>query len=285
MEYRSSRHHYIPKFLSKGFCNKNGLLYIYDKKKDLILKSPRSPKSIFHEEDRNTVEIDSTTKSSILEDVLFQELDNQSAETVIRLQKLDIKKNKLLLDDEVARLQFFIINLFWRLPTTDYAAYDLMYRASKNEKNKFQNDLINDPSWQKILRSGLYKETIDQDQTEPNKPDEYFAYIAEFEQELFVIGDFPMLYKNRLSKFTDLVRMDFRMALTSNRIFSYSTEPLEKFKKSMFLRYNASIIDQSKQYIACGNLAVLQGSVEFYRILKEEKVEYNIKRELFLPQN
>ncbi|WP_367892763.1 DUF4238 domain-containing protein [Flavivirga aquimarina] len=33
MNNNSSRHHYIPKFLIKKFCNNNGKTYVYKKRK------------------------------------------------------------------------------------------------------------------------------------------------------------------------------------------------------------------------------------------------------------
>ena len=60
---RSKRHHYIPKFLIKEFTDEQGLLYIYDKIKDKFLTNKRSPKSIFFENDRNTIVYDESKKT------------------------------------------------------------------------------------------------------------------------------------------------------------------------------------------------------------------------------
>ena len=111
---RSKRHHYIPKFLIKEFTDEQGLLYIYDKIKDKFLTNKRSPKSIFFENDRNTIVYDESKKTSLIEDDFFMELDNISAKIITIFQKE--KNNKELLNvDNLALLDFFIINLFWRL--------------------------------------------------------------------------------------------------------------------------------------------------------------------------
>ena len=78
----SVRHHYIPKFLSSGFTNADGLLFIYDKNKDRILSTPKPPKSIFFEHERNTLEVTSESKSSFIEDFLYSDIDKPKKYTV-----------------------------------------------------------------------------------------------------------------------------------------------------------------------------------------------------------
>ncbi|MCK5214372.1 MAG: DUF4238 domain-containing protein [Candidatus Omnitrophica bacterium] len=41
------RHHYIPVFYLKGFTNKEGILYVYDKDRDPVFES--SPEGIAYE--------------------------------------------------------------------------------------------------------------------------------------------------------------------------------------------------------------------------------------------
>lgn len=43
LKIKSSRHHYIPKFLLEGFTNSEGFLYIFDKKQNKIIGKPQSP--------------------------------------------------------------------------------------------------------------------------------------------------------------------------------------------------------------------------------------------------
>jgi hypothetical protein len=49
----------------------------------------------------------------------------------------------------------------------------------------------------------------------------------------------------------------------------------------MSFNYNATIIEQSKKYVASNNLKLLQLSVEFYKKLKEKHMQYFIKNEIF----
>ncbi|WP_456423516.1 DUF4238 domain-containing protein [Lutibacter sp.] len=276
----SKRHHYIPKFLIKEFTDEQGLLYIYDKTKDKFLDNKRSPKSIFFENDRNTIVYDESKKTSLIEDDFFMKLDNISAKIITTLQKE--KNNKeLLTEDNLTLLDFFIINLFWRLPLTDFAVKDLIQRAKITSSGIEPDEIKNDLGWNKMLRIGLYKETIEQMKNSPTKRKEYCARMTEFEKDLFVIGDYPFLFKNHLGKFTDLVEDDYLIAISSKRIISSSSNKLPNFNINMFLNYNAAIIDQSKQYIASNDLKTLKGSVEFYKKAKNENLLYFSKKKLF----
>ncbi|TQO36717.1 uncharacterized protein DUF4238 [Arenibacter algicola] len=276
----SKRHHYIPKFLIKEFSNEDGLLYVYDKEKDRILEKPRSPKSIFFENERNTITINEKEKSSLIEDVFFKKLDDTSSKYIKELQSSKIVP-ELLSDDNLAQLQFFMINLFWRLPITDFATKDLIKRAKINSTGIDPETLRNDKGWNKIQRMGFYKETIEQMGQSQTKRDNYYAKIAEFEDDLFLIGDYPFIFKNYLRKFTDLVEDDYCIALSSKRILSSSAKPLVKFTRLLSFNYNATIIEQSKKYVASNNLKLLQASVEFYKKLKEKHLKYFIKNEIF----
>ena len=54
MNKKSSRHHYIPQFLIKGFYNEKNKVFVYDIQKDEILPDTKSSKSVLFEWDRNT---------------------------------------------------------------------------------------------------------------------------------------------------------------------------------------------------------------------------------------
>ncbi|MEH6763466.1 MAG: DUF4238 domain-containing protein [Aequorivita antarctica] len=275
----SKRHHYIPKFLIKKFCDKGGLLYIYDKKKDIIHSNPRSPKSVLFENHRNTIKIDNQA-SSIIEDELFQILDDTSSKYIKELQTSEIKPS-LFSDENLVQLQFFVINLFWRIPKTDYVVEDLINRAKITTDGIDPELLRNDVSWRKLKRIELYNETINQMSESITKPSGYYTKIVEFDEDIFVLGDYPFIFRNYLKKFTDLVEDDFYIALTSKRILSFSTKPMQSFTKSMSLTYNASIINESHNYVVSNNLKMLKGSVEFYKRLKGENHNHIAKFRLF----
>lgn len=231
------------------------------------------------ENHRNTIKIDNQA-SSIIEDELFQILDDTSSKYIKELQTSEIKPS-LFSDENLVQLQFFVINLFWRIPKTDYVVEDLINRAKITTDGIDPELLRNDVSWRKLKRIELYNETINQMSESITKPSGYYTKIVEFDEDIFVLGDYPFIFRNYLKKFTDLVEDDFYIALTSKRILSFSTKPMQSFTKSMSLTYNASIINESHNYVVSNNLKMLKGSVEFYKRLKGENHNHIAKFRLF----
>ncbi|PZF74742.1 DUF4238 domain-containing protein [Taibaiella soli] len=260
---KSSRHHYIPQFLINGFKNENGLLYIFDKNKDEILSKPRPPKSIFFENDRNTLQIDEKNTSSILEDSLYSTIDNQISKIIYELQSAPLQKIDLT-DEKVSKMIFFLITLFWRIPATDFAA-DNIFANSKILVDGIElNHMHSDAAMNKINRAGLFKHHIDQMILNGIKGQRVYN-IHEVAEDVCVIGDNPILFKNFSNKFSEFNDTDILMAVSSNRIFSSTFKPLKKFSAANLRMFNIQIIEQSSKYIACGNLEVLKNAVELYR--------------------
>ena len=55
MKAQSWRHHYLQQFLIKGFLNENDKVFVYNKELDKIQTKEQSSKSIFFEENKNTI--------------------------------------------------------------------------------------------------------------------------------------------------------------------------------------------------------------------------------------
>lgn len=280
MKPESSKHHYIPRFVSKGFVNSSRLIYIYDKEEDKIKDNPRPPGSIFHEENRNTISINQTDSSSVIEDKIFKKLDNDTGKIVNKLQNNLINK-ELLSNENQAIFQFFIITLFWRLPFTDYAVSDLNKRAVIKSVGIDPEILRNDEAFQKLKRAGLYENTIDQMGKGQRPKETNFIKLSEFESDLFILGDNPILFRSVPQKFTDLVYMDYLFAVSSKRVYSSTLGEIGTLTRHSGYDFNSLIIEQSQKYIVSGNLKLLEDSINYYKKLKEEKILYSIKELLF----
>lgn len=276
---KSSKHHYIPQFLIKGFVNNEGLLYIYDKARDTIQKKPKSPSAIFFENDRNTIEVTDDLKSSFIEDVLYGDVDNKISKLIKSYQKDDIGVIDHTIEDTTA-MQFFLVVLFWRLPKTDHAADDLMTHSEIKAVGIDPEILRQDPTFRKMQRVGLFKHHIDEIRRIGLKGHQYFD-IYQTKRPCYVIGDFPFLCKNLSSEFGRFFENDIYMAISSQRIYTITNQKLEKFPLINSLNYNAAIIEQSVKYVACGDLNVLKQSVEYYRELKKSGKNYIIGRMTF----
>ncbi|MBX0335548.1 DUF4238 domain-containing protein [Pontibacter sp. HSC-14F20] len=284
MKDYSSRHHYIPKFLINGFTNNEGYVYIYDKEKDRILDNGRSPKSIFFELDRNTIENSRSEKSSVIEDNFYMSLDNSSSKLIQRLQKEKITSELLNIENQ-AELQFFLINLFWRLPITDYAVIDLIIRAKIDSDGINPITLRNDRNFTKMQRSGLFIHTVNKLKESIPEVNKYFAKITEFGIDTFILGDYPIVYESTPKEFTDLGYLDFLFALSSRRIYSSTKSAFGEFTKYDIIYFNVLIIMQSKKYICSGNLELLETSVKCYKELVRLGLHYNLEKNLFSREN
>lgn len=266
----STRHHYIPQFLIKGFTNDENLLFVYDKQKDKIFPEPRSPKSIFFENGRNTVSFPDSRKSSHWEDDFFQKLDNENSLAVRKLQ-IDEVKN-IDLGDEIfsGNFLFFLINLFWRLPITDFAFEDLMERVKIESKDIDSEELRKEDWYRKSLRANLFSHTINEIGATKPPTKECYQKLSEFENDVFVLGDFPILYKSVPKLFSDLGYMDFLFAVSSKRIFSQTLEPIKNFTTKNATLFNVYIVEQSVKYVVSRNYELLNKSVLEHKRISEQ---------------
>lgn len=275
----STRHHYIPKFLIEGFKNSEGLLYVFDKEKNKILKNPRSPKSIFFEDDRNTVELTETLESSVLEDVLYSKIDNESSPIVKQYQKDPLNEIKFAPEDN-AKFLFFLITLFWRIPNTDFAAEDVMNRTVISSSGIDPKVLQNDPTFRKMQRAGLFKHQIDE-MIKFGKKGTKWVNIHQSGREIYVIGDNPILFKTVPGKFSEFNDIDFLIAVSSNRIFSSTNSSFKNLTEINSIRYNAAVINQSTRYVGCSNLEALNQSIQLYTELKSLGLQSLIAERVF----
>jgi hypothetical protein len=262
-EKKSSRHHYIPKFLIEGFTNEQGLLYVYDKQKDEILKKPKAPKSIFFEWDRNTLDLNQGKQSTFLEEEFYSKIDNDFGKAVKYFQDNTLSEIKIT-EENTAQFLFFLITLFWRIPATDYAMKDLIDRSEIVAENIDVDTLRQDPAFYKLEKSRIFSHMIDQ-MRKYGKNKRKYINIHQNNKGCLVIGDNPLLFRETSTKFSEFAETDFLIAITSNRIYSSTTKELRNFGLKNRLKYNVSVINQSRNYVCCNNREVLEKSVELYR--------------------
>lgn len=277
---KSSRHHYIPQFFLEGFTNPDGLLYIYDKNHDLILKRPRSPKSVFFEKDRNTIYLRDSIESSIIEDDFYSKVDDNLSKIIRRFQQEQLSKLDFTVED-TAHFLFFLITLFWRIPKTDFAAEDLIDRSVIASQGIDPETLRNDPTFRKTKRVDVFKHHVDQIINHGKKGNRYIN-IHQSNKEIYIIGDYPLLFRKTPTLFCEFNDIDFLIAISSNRIYSSTLERLENLTDFNSFMYNAAIINQSVRYVGCSNIETLQKSLVFYKGLKSHGLENTIVEKTFV---
>jgi hypothetical protein len=275
----STRHHYIPAFYSKGFTNSAGFFYIYDKQKDILSKKERSPKSVFFENDRNTMHLELET--SILEDTFFKELDDKCK---VAIENLREKPNTvdLLNTENSADVDVFVLNLFWRTPKTDYAFERFMReteitftdKQGKKVHNIEKEQLLkNDESYKKFLRAFLPSKFLRAYLNSSESKQRQYLQLYEKQKECFLLGDYPMVFSRTPKTGDDLFEIDFYLPISSTRLYYAACEERKlEFDFDKIVRLNALIINQSHRYICGPNLEYLKKSIDYYKSLKEKNL-------------
>lgn len=267
---KSSRHHYIPQFLIEGFTNNEGLVYVYDKQRNVILKKPRSPKSIFFEPNRNTIEILDGTSTSFLEEI-YSQIDNKTSRVIKCFQNEDIPKIDIT-QEQTAFFLYFLITLFWRLPYTDVAAQDVWERSEIISTLIDPEIIRKDTFFQKMERAKLFKHTIDE-MNQFGKKGRISVNIHEFSNNLFVLSDNPIVFERTPVQFREFNDIDFLFAVSSRRVYSSTEKKVTNINHLDALHYNMMSIHQSVRYTACSDIKLLIESVKLYKAFESYSYE------------
>jgi hypothetical protein len=267
----SSRHHYIPEFIIKGFTNQKGKVYIYDKDSDEIKSKTKSPKGIFFEWNRNTLDF-GENKSTIIEDVTYGKIDNIGSQVIDTLRKIDLSTHDFPMDI-VYKLQIFIINLFWRIPNSD-ELFNIIYEIINSDT---PIDLKEKDWLKKHQRTYMFLHTINK-MTENLRSTNHKYKFVEFEKPNFILTDNPILYKKTPLDFQELDKSEYFFPLSDKRGFTQFLQSSNEHEDRQFQNkyaywYNALAIEQSTKYSVSGDLKILEKSLEFYKYIKENQRE------------
>lgn len=268
MNKPSERHHYLPKFYIKGFVDNENKFFVYDKKKDEIKKSKLSPKQIFFEWERNTINSKNIKEDGL--EKLYSSLDSEIAKVIIKMRE-EPNSESLLSKYNREFLTYFVIQLFGRNPKNDFLFSIGLDKSKLNFKNKktgkrvqnvfLENKLKDNLSYYKLWKAGMssniFKNFIE---IENNFKHQLF----EFEEDVFLIGDYPILFKDN-----SLTTGNFIFPICSNRIYRKGEQNLKlNLSLSDATNFNALLIDQSELYICGRNKAYLNLSVRYWKYLK-----------------
>ncbi|WP_460219327.1 DUF4238 domain-containing protein [Psychroserpens sp. MEBiC05023] len=278
---QSKDHHFIPIFFQKGFCDENELIYVYDKKIDKIYP-PSIPDRRFFKKNLNNVIHENKIISSSEVD-LYGRIDSFGSKIVKKFIE-----NKSLTDSstdfEKTDLLNFMINLFWRTPTSDLILRDLIKKEGlcnsyfglydENSGKRYSNDdafikeikdkIHTDIEFAKHLKPVVANS--DASKIEINrliKLWKLFSLNSNSNNE-FLIGDMPFLYLNDNP--------------TLENVFEKIIFPISKNKTLILNEKNPSFIDdytvnginlcimnKSERFIGSGNKELLDYYVEYYK--------------------
>jgi len=266
----SSRHHYIPQFYIKGFTNNKGIIYVYDKQSDKIWNRQITPKGIFYDLDRNTI-FNENDSSSIIEDYWLKHLDTECSKIVKKFRE---SKNSTFLHNinDVSRLKFFLIHLYWRLPKIDFAFDYLFENATilnlKGENIKPINKDYKKEGFKKIDRLLLPNKIIRGIKNQ-RLSGGFYSKLFEKNENIFLLGDYPMLYKTEPTCFDEILNKEVLLPISSKRLYAISNHNSKNFDFSKVTTFNTLIINQSVRYVCGTDKVFLEKSVDYYKKQKQ----------------
>lgn len=281
---KSRRHHYIPQFFIKNFANDDGLLFVYNKEKDSFLKNKQSPKSLFFENDRNTVSFSGEQLDNL--EQMYSTLDSSLAKDY-----RNVLKTKTATPEEVASL-FMLANLLrWRIPKSD-EKFNLLKNDLSQEDLKITIQIkskeagLNHAAMAHIENSDIFKETKRVMLSilpllHSNKLLDFHNYSFIQNNSLFpsLIGDCPILMEN---EHEDREIGNFIFPLSSDTTFIYKQDSDREILNGLFfLHRDLSILHNSTKLIGCKDKSHLEKIVDTYKQIKLEKNLHNLEKYAF----
>lgn len=282
MEQKSSRHHYIPRFIITRFCNDNGKTFLFEKKKCLIREV--SPKQVFFGWDRNTFDYKGEQIDNV--EKFYADLDSMFANVLSGIEaKEDISSTEMMY------LVFLANSLKWRVPASDKSFKEWKDRLSFenlgigfNVKDKVNGD-----------KQKEFEENIDSDISKEFKrmliavqPVRFKHIGEEILKGLFllrtknsfsVLGDNPII---ELKPDTEEFIEDFIFPISELDSLVYKKDS----KRNNVIEYFYLIKDVAQlhlaeNYIICRNKDYLEKIIEAYDNIKKQGKQNMIVKGLF----
>jgi len=288
----SHRHHYIPKFYLKGFCNNDGLLAVYDKKRNVLKKRYYSRKSHFFEFDRNLLKNAEGQETDFLEN-LYEHYDNQLS-SLFEIFRENREDKDILNAQNIQNLKLFIAMMFWRVPATDHFVNiffqgktlkdtGIIIKSKLNNKqvqnDEIENRLINDRNYREACRFLILPLNTFQILLQESDLNNWNYFYSETEAP-HLCSDVPVVFKdpNNFFNFQD----DMILPLTSSKILVFSKSDKPKILRPEF-RFNVDVIlfHQAHRYVCGPNRNYLKAISEYYYRYENQVDERILKNEVF----
>lgn len=261
----SKRHHYIPKFHIKEFVNSNNKVVVFDKHTGEFKKIEFSPKQVFYEWNRNTLDIENK-KDYFIEDLYAKfETKLSPAYTKIKEQKGIIRYTSY----DMFSLLLLVSLTHWRLPLNDIEAELFVKNTPKDNLlfrifNKETEEEVDEEFYKKIKeRNGfvemykLAKPIMDFKLLDiKNCISNWQIYSTDSEVKMHILGDNPIIFKNKPSDNVLETELIFPLTKGSTlhnnsgkRIKQIPPELKVKMDIIQFLQSNQYVVGPNKSYL------------------------------------
>lgn len=285
----SHRHHYIPQYFIEGFTNDEHLLWIYDKQKDTILKKLRPSRSLFYEENRNSVDIGAEKPLPVFEEA-YSVLD-KLLPAAIRLLRSETNIAIDVFIELVSHLNVLVIDLFWRNINTDFY-FDLLLKYSKlnitvDDQKLTELDikhLQDQPGFKQLVRMNMARNAL-KHATQKDQDRQFTAELIVFPMDQLCLGDMPFLFESAPIEDNDLVILSALIPISKRKLLIRNIKQPKAFtlKETQYL--NAILIDESSKYICAANKDILASAVNVYKNISSINMLDEVKKLIFSSES
>ena len=285
----SKRHHYIPQFLIKRFADTDKMLYLYDKEKSAFAKEKRSPKSVFFEMNRNTLEIEGIPNDNL--EKLYAELDAKFAADLTAMAR-----EGSITVERLTSLLLLVSSLKWRLPAND-SLFEKEEQKHLYEylpititvKNKDGSD--NTEAIRHLIGSDTFKQTkriifpflpfYQGKNLSPGKILQVHenSFINSNNRIISILGDAPLIEdsKSTIDNFGNFI-----LPLGNAETFICTDSPLKKVNSvAFYASKDLAMFHNAQKYVVCSSKDHLVAIIETYKELERTRQTHHITEHIF----
>lgn len=139
----------------------------------------------------------------------------------------------------------------------------------------------NDEQYRKVIRISIPIENIKQVIRDNPRKGMFSSQLFGFEENYFLIGDFPIIFKNSPKTIDEIVHGEFLMPISSKRVYCARENSELNFSVQNAYDMNAIIIEQSEKYICSPNKEYLIKCIQYWKELKRRRLLSYLNSTLF----
>lgn len=257
----SKKHHFLPIFYLKGFCDTDGLFHVFDKEKDDFLPKCK-PESKFYINHLNNFMHKGKPIFSY-EEQYFAPMDSKGARTFKKIIDADISKEDTIPFETKIDFVWFLTNLYWRSPSANQTFIKLIQKEGlnnryfgmykKNKENRvtdeevpdIKNHVLTDTETQKIFRTIM--PYLDSNTEEMWRLLQNWMIFDVYNSGI-ITGDSPIINNNQNLNL-DNVFDEIIFPVSNNRLVIFG-EKVPKFLDTILASYiNLAILYSANRFI------------------------------------
>lgn len=258
----SKRHHYLPVFYLNGFCDSEGLFFVFDKKQDDFL--PRcTPYSKFYSNHLNNYRFNGKPIFSY-EEKYFSPMDSKGARILKQLMEFDLNGKDNFPPELMIDLAWFLTNLYWRSPNSNAIFKEIIKKEGLNNSNfgfynkekgiklndkdipEIKSQILNDDELQKLFR--FIMPHINSNYDEMWKLLQNYC-VYDVPNASLISGDSPILVKPHELKLNNIFE-EIIFPISKKRVIIFGKRTPKFFDFGLLKSYiNLGILNFSSRYI------------------------------------